>query len=80
MLIAGGKGEGGGVRLPAEGEEVALWRGKNSERFAPVAHHLEAVAGKRLQLELFDRERGGWVRIMLDHAMLMRTISPATKP
>ena len=32
FLIAGGKGEGVGMRLPADGEEVALWRGKNSER------------------------------------------------
>ena len=72
FLIAGGKGEGVGVRLLADGKEVAVWRGENSERFAPVVHNLEAVAGKRLQLEIFDRERGSWGHVMLDHVMLMR--------
>ena len=72
FLIAGGKGEGVGARLLADGKEVAVWRGENTERFAPVVHNLEAVAGKRLQIELFDRERGGWGHIMLDHALLMR--------
>lgn len=71
LLIAGGKGEGVGVRLLADGKEVAVWRGENSERFAPVVYPLDDVAGKRLQLDLFDRERGGWGHIMLDHAMLM---------
>lgn len=37
-----------------------------------ITHNLKAVAGKRLQLDLFDRERGGWGRVMLNHAMPMR--------
>ena len=29
------------------------------------------LAGKTLQLELFDSEVGGWGHIMLDHVLLM---------
>ncbi len=70
FLIAGGAGSGVGLRLLADGEEAAVWRGKNSERFETVFYSLAEVAGKRLQLELFDDETGGWGHIMLDHVML----------
>ena len=46
--------------------------GSNTERFKLVAHSLAGVAGKRLQLELFDNETGGWGHIMLDHVLLTR--------
>ena len=72
FLLAGGRGEGVGLRLLADGEEAELWRGKNSNRFELTVYSLDAVAGKRLQLELFDRESGGWGHIMLDHVVLMR--------
>ena len=76
FLIAGGEGKGVGLRLLADGEEVAVWHGRNSDwlpnsaLFRLVVHPLGYVAGKNLQLELFDRELGDWGYIMLDHVML----------
>ena len=72
FLIAGGKGDGVGVRLRADDEQVAVWRGQNREHFERVIYPLTDVAGKRLQLELFDRETDGWGHIMLDHVILLR--------
>ncbi len=72
FLIAGGEGGGVGLRLLADGDEVAVWRGRNTERFRQIVHPLADVAGERLQLELFDDETGGWGHIMLDHVMLTR--------
>ena len=72
FLIAGGAGSGVGLRLLANGAEVAVWRGRNTEQFRQVVHPLAAVAGERLWLELFDDETGGWGHIMLDHVMLVR--------
>ena len=71
--IAGGRGDDVGVRLLADGEQVAVWRGRNNERFETVAYALDDVAGQRLQLELFDNTTGGWGHIMLDHVLLMRS-------
>ena len=72
FLIAGGDGEKVGLRLLADGEEVAVWRGSSNERFELIVHPLAYVAGKSLQLELFDQlyfgERG---HVMLDHVMLV---------
>ncbi len=70
FLIAGGGGQRVGLRLLADGEEAAVWRGRNTEHFHLVVHPLGYVAGKTLQLELFDRELGDWGYIMLDHVML----------
>ena len=70
FLIAGGGGQRVGLRLLADGEEAAVWRGRNTERFHLVIHPLGYVSGKTLQLELFDRELGEWGHIMLDHVML----------
>ena len=72
FLIAGGAGGGVGLRLLADGDEAAVWRGWNTERFRRVVHPLAEVAGRRLQLELFDGETGDWGRIMLDQVMLVR--------
>ena len=69
--IAGGNGDGVGVRLLADGEEVRTWRGRNSETFVRILHPLAEVAGKTLQLELFDQESGGWGHVMLDHVMVI---------
>ena len=60
------------VRLLADGEEVAAWQGENTEAFDVIMHPLQAVAGKQLQLEIFNGENGGEARLMLDHVMLMR--------
>ena len=72
FLIAGGDGDGVGVRLLADGAEVAVWRGKNTEHFEEVGYLLSGLAGKTLQLELFDAEVGGWGHIMLDHVRLVQ--------
>ena len=73
FLIAGGMGNGVGLRLLVDGDEAMVWRGKNSERFEWVVYSLAEVAGRRLQLELFDDETGGWWgHIMLDHVILAR--------
>ena len=72
FLIAGGVGSGVGLRLLAGGDEAAVWRGENTERFKRVVYPLAEVAGQRLQLELFDNETGGWGHIMLDSVMLAR--------
>lgn len=65
-------GNGVGARLLADGEEIAVWRGRNTEQFKRVVHSLTKVAGKPLWLELFDNETGGWGHIMIDHVMLVR--------
>ena len=70
FLISGGDLEGVGLRLLADGEEVAVWRGSNTESFELIVHPLRYVAGKSLQLELFDYELGDWGHIMLDHVLL----------
>ena len=74
FLIAGGSGDGVGVRLLADGAEVTVWRGKDTEHFEPAAYLLAGLAGKTLQLELFDAEVGGWGHIMLDHVRLVRAV------
>ncbi len=72
FLIAGGIDSGVGLRLLVDGEEAMVWRGKNSERFEWVVYSLAEVAGRSLQLELFDDITGSWDHIMLDHVMLAR--------
>ena len=70
--IAGGKGDGVGMRLLADGEPVAVWRGWNTEHLKQIVHPLAGITGKRLRLELFDHETGGWGHIMLDHVLIFR--------
>lgn len=65
-------GDGVGVRLLADGEQVAVWRGRNTESFELIVHPLAGLAGKRLQLELFDHATGSWGHIMLDHILVLR--------
>ena len=80
-LLVGGDFEGNvGVRLLADGQEVAVWHGPVKrlfdfsssyfEHFTLVVHPLADVAGKSLQLELFDHDPEG--HIMLDHVLLVR--------
>ena len=72
FLIAGGDGDGVGVRLLADGAEVAVWRGRDTEHFEEVGYLLAGLAGQTLHLELFDAEVGGWGHIMLDHVRLVQ--------
>ena len=70
FLIAGGSGDGVGVRLLADGAEVTVWRGRNTGHFEEAAYLLTGLAGQTLHLELFDAEVGGWGHVMLDHVRL----------
>ena len=72
FLIAGGKGDGVGVRLLIDGEEVTVWRGRETEYFRSVIYPLAEHAGKTLQLQLFDNESDPWGHIMLDHVIILR--------
>ena len=81
FLLAGGSGPHVGLRLLADGEEAAVWHaagewgsisGERAEQFDLIVYPLSAVVDKRLQLQLFDQERGHGGRIMLDHVMLVR--------
>ncbi len=81
FLFAGSGHDNIGVRLWADGEEVAVWHGQHPERFALGVYPLAAVAAKRLQLELFDDELENFddeldsgISISLDHVMLARRI------
>ena len=74
FLIAGGSGDGVGVRLLADGAEVTVWRGKDTEHFEDVGYLLAGLEGQTLQLELFDAVVGGWGHIMLDHVRLVRAV------
>ena len=72
LLVGGGTGEHNvGVRLLADGKEIAVWRGR-SNHLTLVVHPLAAVAGRSLQLELFDDDPAG--HIMLDHVLLVREV------
>ena len=79
-LIAGGGGSGVGLRLWADEEEIAVWRGESTKDFKLVAYSLAEVAGRRLHLDLFDDETGGWGHIMLDHVMLARRVRRGQSP
>ena len=72
FLIAGDPHEFVGMRLLADGQEVAVWRGENWEYFELVIYPLHELAGKELQLEIFNNEIGDRPRLMLDHVMLVR--------
>ena len=72
FLIAGGDGDGVGVRLLADGGEVNIWRGRDTEHFEEVGYLLAGLAGQTLQLELFDAEVGRWGHVMLDHVRLVQ--------
>ena len=72
FLIAGGSGDGVGVRLLADGAEVNVWRGRDTEHFEEVGYLLSGLEGQTLQLELFDAEVGGWGHVMLDHVRLVQ--------
>ncbi len=76
FLIAGEFHDHVGMRLLADGQEVAVWRSDNWNSFELVIYPLRDVAGKDLQLEIFNHEVGDRPRLMLDHVMLVRQESP----
>ena len=86
LLIGGGSGSNVGLRLLADGKEVAVWRGPGErllggsgthvEHFELIVHPLAEVAGKPLQLELYDHDPEG--HIMLDHVLLVQAVGTST--
>lgn len=72
FLIAGESHDYVGLRLLADGQEVAVWRGDSAKFFELVVYPLHDVAGKNLRLEIFNNEIGDRPRLMLDHVMLVR--------
>ena len=72
FLVAGELNDYVGMRLLADGEEVAVWSGDDTDAFDLVLYPLKYVAGKKLQLEIFNEEIGDKPRLMVDHIMLVR--------
>ena len=84
LLVGGGSGRHNvGVRLLADGKEVSVWHGSGErmieaisantvEPFKLIVHPLAEVAGKPLQLELYDNDPEG--HIMLDHVLLVQEV------
>lgn len=79
FLIAGVPDDLVGMRLLADGREVAMWRGDNWHHFNLVIFPLHQFAGQQLQLEIFNHEVGDRPRLMLDHVMLVRKESPGAQ-
>ena len=79
FLIAGEPHDRVGMRLLADGEEVAMWRGDNWHDFKLVIYPLRQFAGQQLQLEIFSNEVGDRPRLMLDHVMLVRKESSGSQ-
>ncbi len=76
-LLVGGDDEANvGVRLLADGQEVASWQGEGNEHFRLIVYPLTEVTGQALQLELFDEDPEG--HIMLDHVLLVREVGTGT--
>ena len=74
-LRIAGSGRRVGLRLFADGEQVAFWRGFGSRWFRRFEQPLVAFAGKRLQLELIDHKKNS--HVMLNQVLIAR---PAAKP
>ena len=72
FLLAGISSDLVGFRLLADGQSVAVWHGENTASFDLVIYPLKDVAGKKLQLEIFNEEIGDKPRLMVDHIMLVR--------
>ena len=85
LLVGGDSGSNVGLRLLADGKEVAVWHDSGEqffqdsttvEPFNLIVHPLAEVAGKPLQLELFDNDPEG--HIMLDHVLLVQEVGTRT--
>ena len=78
LRIAGGSGRVG-LRLLADGEPVAFWRGFGSRWFRRFEQPLAPFAGRRLQLELVDRRKNR--HVLLNQVLIARpTAGPACPP
>ncbi len=79
FLMAGGEYKNSGIRLLADDTEVKVWRGSNiGGGFKPIIYPLTEVAGKPLQLELFDDEIEWRGYVGIDHVTLVRGEAPCT--
>ena len=72
FLLAGSKSENAGVRLLANGTETYVWRGADTGIFELTVYPLSEVAGRTLQLEVFDDEVEFRGYIAIDHVTLVR--------
>ena len=81
FLVGGGSGSNVGVRLLADGKEIAVWHSSGEQFFQQsttveplklIVHPLAEVAGQPLQLELYDNDPEG--HIMLDHVLLIQEV------
>ena len=66
--------QGARLRLLADDAQVDSWRGYASPWFRRIDRPLVDVAGKRLQLELFDSETSG--HVLLNQVLVMRPAGP----
>ncbi len=76
FLVAGGSGEGVGVRLIADDEVVCEARGENSISFHWASWDLRPYVGKELRIEIVDDSRGGWGWIGCDNFVLSNDSLP----
>ena len=60
-----------GIRLLDHGTEVNVWRGRDTQHFESIIHSLADVAGKTLQLEIFDHKTDSWGYVVLAHVLLV---------
>jgi hypothetical protein len=65
LLVGGGSGEGVYVELvdADSGQRLFIERGRNRERMDERAWDVSQLGGRRLQIRVVDRERGGWGHI-----------------
>ncbi|MFT3784801.1 MAG: glycoside hydrolase family 32 protein [Tepidisphaeraceae bacterium] len=67
MLVGGGSHPGGtSVNLVIDGKVVASLTGSDSEHLSPATLDTKTFRGQLAQLQLIDRETGGWGHITVD--------------
>jgi fructan beta-fructosidase len=70
FLAGGGKhSEGTAVNLLVNGELVRSATGNNSESLNWVSWNVEELKGQEAQIEIVDKEQGGWGHILVDQIM-----------
>ena len=61
LLVGGGNGEGVYVQLiDADGKQLAVERGRNTESMDERTWDVSAHRGKPLRIRIVDREKEGW--------------------
>ncbi len=76
FLIGGGKHQTTCLELLVDGETVRHAAGINSERLDPASWDVRDLIGKKAELLVVDRKRGGWGHVNLDHIVFAEV--PAT--